>query len=257
MIGATPTFYDPEQESQPHAQDYQHWIDDFSQTQLAYPNTSFPHQPPVSASRTQQQMQSQPRHTNHYQFVASQHQPPAPPPASSDPTQYGFVENIQDPAFNTGLPSIQRQTGVTSNWRQQTSAGFGQPPPSSGDAYYLMADQYPRVPDTRSGQQQQQYSSSAEHLTPGVALTPVSDATLGSRQSISPAWTDNQPLPPHSTGLPTTPTGSVNLQTSPKQGGKRAGKTKQRKRQKSVTDTDDDDDLVGANVANMPRPNRL
>ncbi|KAF8264090.1 hypothetical protein EI94DRAFT_528649 [Lactarius quietus] len=84
MIGATPTFYDPEHDSQPHTQDYQHWIE---QTQLVYPNpSSYPLQPSVSAPqpsvsepRTQRQMQSQaPRHTNHYQFVASHHQVQAP-----------------------------------------------------------------------------------------------------------------------------------------------------------------------------------
>lgn len=124
-------------------------------------------------------------------------------------------------------------------------------------------DQYSGIPDTHSSvqqQQQRQYSSPTEHLTPGVALTPASDATtFHSGQSISPAWTDSQPLPPHGTGLSNTPAGSVTFQTSPKQVGKRTqGKTKQRKRQKSETDTDDDDDVVEANVgANMPRPNRL
>ena len=256
MIGATPTYYDAEQDSQPQAQDYQRWIENFSQTQLAYPNTPYPPQPSVSDSRPQRQMQSQaPRHTNHYQFVASHHQAPAAP--SSDATQYPFFENSQNPTFNSGLPSSQRQSGVTTNWTQPPNAGFGQPPPSSDDAYYLGANQYPGVPDTSSsGQQQhrQQYSSPAELLT---ALTPGSESTLQSRQSISPAWTDNQPLPQPGTGLPTTPTGSGIFQASPK--GKRApGKPKQRKRQKSETDTDDDDDVMGPNVgANMPRPNRL
>jgi hypothetical protein len=121
-----------------------------------------------------------------------------------------------------------------------------------------MPGQYFSVTDTNpSGQQQQQqqYSSPVDHLTPGVPHTPVSDATLHSRQSISPAWTDNQPLPPPGPGLPNPPTGSVIFQ---KQGKRAQGKTKQRKRQKSETDTDDDDDVLGSNVgANMPRPNRL
>jgi hypothetical protein len=120
-------------------------------------------------------------------------------------------------------------------------------------------DQYSAVPDTHASAQQQQYSSPAEHLTPSVALTPASEGTLGSRQSISPAWTDNQPLPPHAPGLSNVPTGSVTFQPISIQVGKRAqGKTKQRKRQKSETDTDDDDDVVEASVgANMSRPNRL
>jgi hypothetical protein len=124
-----------------------------------------------------------------------------------------------------------------------------------------MAEQYFPVTDTRSPpqQQQQQYSSPVDHLTPGIPRTPASDATLQSTQSISPAWTDNQPLPPPGPGLPNPPTGSVIFQMSPKQGKRAQGKTKQRKRQKSAeTDTDDDDDVVGQNLgANMPRPNRL
>ncbi|KAI9449290.1 hypothetical protein BJY52DRAFT_1227874 [Lactarius psammicola] len=259
MIGATPTFYDPEQDTQPQAQDYQRWIDNsYGQSQLVYSNTpSYPPQPSVSDSRTQRQMQSQaPRHTNHYQFVTSHHQPPPPPP-SSDAAQYGFFENPQNQTFDSRLASTQRPSRVASNWPQQPSAEFHQPPPSSDDAAWM--DQYHGIPDTHQQQQQHQYSSPAEYLTPGVALTPASDATLQSGQSISPAWTDNQPLPPHGTGLSNTPTGSVTFQRSPKQPGKRTpGKTKQRKRQKSDTDTDDDDDVVEANVgANMPRPNRL
>ena len=254
MIGATPTFYDPEQDSQPQAQNYQHWIDRQAQSQLTYPNTSYP-QPSVSASRTQRPMQSQaPRHTNHYQFVASHHQPPPAPAPQSTDTTYGFFEH---PTVNT----TQRQSGVTSNWAQQPSVGFGQPPPSSDDPYTLLTEQFFPVAVTHPSAQQpqQQYSSPVDHLTPGVPHTPVSDATLQSRQSISPAWTDNQPLPPPGTGLPNPPTGSVIFQqTSPKPGKRAQGKTKQRKRQKSETDTDDDDDVVGPNVgANMPRPNRL
>ena len=254
MIGTSPTYYDPEQDTQPQAQDYQHWIDNT----YVYSNTaSYPPQPAVSDSRTQTQMQPQaPRHTNQYQFVASPHQ--APPPPSSDATQFGFFENSQL-NFSNRLPSTHRQSRVTTNWTPGTD--FNQPPASSNDpAYYMMgADQYSAVSDTHTaGQQQQpQYSSPAEHLTPSVALTPASDGTLQSRQSISPAWTDNQPLPPQGPSLPITPTGSVTFQ-SPKQGKRAPGKAKQRKRQKSETDTDDDDDLVGANVgANMSRPNRL
>ena len=259
MIGATPTYYDPDQDSQPQAPNYQHWIDSQAQSQLTYPNTSYPPQPSVSTSRTQRPMQSQaPRHTNHYQFVASHHQPPAPPPPpqSSDTTPYGFFDN-QNPTFNTA----QRPPGVTSNWTQQPSVGFGQPPPSSEDPYTLLTEQFFPVAVTHPSAQQpqQQYLSPVDHPTPGVPRTPVSDATLQSRQSISPAWTDNQPLPPPGPGLPNAPTGSVIFQqTSPKSGKRTQGKTKQRKRQKSETDTDDDDDVVGSNVgANMPRPNRL
>jgi len=263
MIGATPTFYDPEQDTQPQAQDYQRWIDNsYGQTPLVYSNTpSYPPQPSVSDSRTQRQMQSQaPRHTNHYQFVTSHPHPPPPPP-SSDATQYGFFENPQNHTFDSRLASTQRQSRVASNWTQQPSAEISQPPPPSDDLTCYLMDQYPGISDTHSSgqQQQQQYSSPVDHLTPGVALTPASDGTLQSRQSISPAWTDSQPLPPHGTGLSNTPTGSVSFQASPKQAGKRThGKAKQRKRQKSDTDTDDDDDVVEANVgANMPRPNRL
>ncbi|KAH9031015.1 hypothetical protein EDB85DRAFT_1389515 [Lactarius pseudohatsudake] len=270
MIGATPTYYDPEQETQPQAQDYQHWIDNtYRQTSLVYSNTpSYPPQPSVSESltpqpsvshsRPQRQMQSQaPRHTNHYQFVTSH---PPPPASSSDATQYGFFENPSNHPFDSRLGPTQRQSRVPTTWPQQPSADFTQPPPPSDDpTYYLMTttDQYPGMTDTVQ-QPQRQYSSPTEHLTPGVALTPASDATLQSGQSISPAWTDNQPLPPHGTGLSNTPSGSVIFQASPKPTGKRTqGKTKQRKRQKSDTDTDDDDD-VEANVgANMPRPNRL
>jgi hypothetical protein len=208
-------------------------------------------------------MQSQaPRHTNHYQFVESHHQAPAPPPPpqSSDVTTYGFLENPSNPSFIAAHSSTQRQPGVTSNWTQQSGAGFGQPPPSD-DPYFLITGQYFQVTDAPSSAQQQQqqpqYASPVDHLTPGVPRTPVSDATLQSRQSISPAWTDNQPLPPPGTGIPNPPTGSVIFQNS-KQGKRAQGKTKQRKRQKSETDTDDDDDVVGPNVgANMSRPNRL
>ncbi|KAH8985371.1 hypothetical protein EDB92DRAFT_1949961 [Lactarius akahatsu] len=271
MIGATPTYYDPEQDTQPQAQDYQHWIDNtYRQTSLVYSNTpSYPPQPSVSDSltpqpsvshsRPQRQMQSQaPRHTNHYQFVTSH---PPPPASSSDATQYGFFENPSNHPFDSRLGPTQRQSRVPTSWPQQPSAEFTQPPPPSDDpTYYLMTttDQYPGMTDTVQ-QPQRQYSSPSEHLTPGVALTPASDATLQSGQSISPAWTDNQPLPPHGTGLSNTPSGSVTFQASPKPTGKRTQNktTKQRKRQKSDTDTDDDDD-VEANVgANMPRPNRL
>jgi hypothetical protein len=114
------------------------------------------------------------------------------------------------------------------------------------------------VTDQYSAIQQHQYSSPAEHLTPLVALTPASEGTLQSRQSISPAWTDNQPLPPHGSGLSNTPTGLVTFQTSTKQVGKRAqGKARQRKRQKCEADTDDDDDEEANVGANIPRPNRL
>ncbi|KAH8976973.1 hypothetical protein EDB86DRAFT_3012178, partial [Lactarius hatsudake] len=229
MIGVTPTYYDPEQDTQPQAQDYQHWIDNtYRQTSLVYPNnTSYPPQPSASDSLTSQPSVSHPRVQRQIQ---------------SHPTQ--------------------RQSCVPTSWPQQPSVEFTQPSPSSNDpAYYLMTttDQYSGMTDSTVRQQQQQYSSPAEHLTgtPGVALTSESDATLWSN---SPAWTDNKPLLPHGTGLSNTPVSSVTFQTSPKPTGKRTlaqGKTKQRKRQKPETDTDDDDD-VEANVgANIPRPNRL
>ncbi|KAH9009312.1 hypothetical protein EDB84DRAFT_1571294 [Lactarius hengduanensis] len=231
MIGATPTYYDPEQETQPQAQDYQHWIDNtYRQTSLVYSNTpSYPPQPSVGKCS-----HKAPRHTNHYQFVTSH---PPPPVSSSDATQYGFFENPSNHPFDSRLGPTQRQSRVPTTWPQQPSAEFTQPPPPSDDpTYYLMTttDQYPGMTDT------------------------VQQPQPPSGQSISPAWTDNQPLPPHGTGLSNTPSGSVIFQASPKPTGKRTqGKTKQRKRQKSDTDTDDDDD-VEANVgANMPRPNRL
>ena len=192
--------------------------------------------------------------------VASHHQPPAPPtpPQSSDTTPHGLFEN-QNPTFNTALPSARRQSGVTSNWTQQSSVGFGQPLPSSEDLYTLSSEHFFPVTVTHSFQQpQQQYSSPVVHLTSGLPRIPVSDATLRSRQSISPAWTDNQRQRQPGPGLPNPPTGWVIFrQTSPKR--KRArGKAKQRKRQKPETDTDDDDDVVGPNVgANMPRPYSL
>ena len=163
--------------------------------------------------------------------------------------EYGFFENPQSHNFYSRLASTRGKSRVASNWTQQPSTEFDQPPLLSGDtAYYLMdvvTDQYSAI-------QQHHYSSPAEHLTPSVALT------LQSRQSISPAWIDNQPLPPYGTGLSTTPTGSVTFQTSLKQVGKRTqGKARQRKRQKSETDMSDDDDVVKANVgAIMPHPSR-
>ena len=192
--------------------------------------------------------------------VASHHQPPAPPtpPQSSDTTPHGFFEN-QNPTFNTALPAARRQSGVTSNWTQQSSVGFGQPLPSSEDLYTLLSEQFFPVTATHSFQQpQQQYLFPVDHLTPGLPRTPVSDAALQSRQSISRSWTDNQRQRQPGPGLPNLPTGWVIFQqTNPKR--KRArGKAKQRKRQKSETDTDDDDDVVGPNVgANMPRPYSL
>ncbi|KAH9051380.1 hypothetical protein EDB83DRAFT_1308703 [Lactarius deliciosus] len=228
MIGAIPTYYDPEQDTQPQAQDYQHWIDNTNrQTSLVYSNTpSYPPQPSVSDSLTSQPSVSHPR-------VQQQMQ--------SHPTQ--------------------RQSRVPTSWLQQPSAEFTQPPSWDDPAYYLMTttDRYSGMTDSAVRQQQQQYSSPAEYLTgtPGVVLTSESDATLW---SISPAWTDNKPLPPHGTGLSNTPAGSVTFQMSLKSIGKRTpaqGKTRQRKRQKSETDTDDDSD-VEANVgANLHRPNRL
>ena len=190
--------------------------------------------------------------------VASYHQPPAPPspPQPSGTTPYSFFE-YENPTFST-----QRLSGVTSNWTQQSSVGFGQLPPSSEDLYTSLPEQFFPVTVIHPWTQQppQPYLFLLGHPTPGVPRTLLSDATLQSRQSISPAWTDSQPLPLPGPGLPSLPTSSVIFQqTSLKPGKRTQGKTKQRKRQKSEIDTDDDDDdVVGSNIgANMPRPNRL
>ena len=185
--------------------------------------------------------------------VASHHQPPAPPspPQSSGTTLYSFFE-YQNPAFST-----QRLSGVTSNWMQQSSVGFGQLAPSSEDLYTSLPEQFSPVTviHPRTQQPQQPYLFLLGHPAPGVPPTLLSDATLQSRQSISPAWTDGQPLPLPGPGLPNLPTSSAFFQqTSPKPGKLTQGKPKQRKRQKSEIDTDDDDDVVGPNVGtNMNR----
>ena len=262
----------PKQDAQPQARDHQLWLDNCDgKTELAdFTQSYYRHwipQPSGSGSRAQGKLQPHPyHHTNHYQFVASRHQPPPPP--SSGAMEYGIFENPQNHPFGSLPASLQRRSSVASNWTLQLNSELNEEPPSSDDAAFYSigaaADQYSAIPDAHSSQQiqhqQHQYSSPAKYLTPGVALTPASDHSDGtpqSRQSISLAWTDNQPPPPHSTGLSNTPTGWVTFQASPKQVGKRAeGKAKQLKRRK--TDMDVDNDVVEANVgAIMPQPNRL
>jgi len=249
MIGATPTFYDPDLEAQPPSQDYHDWTTSYEQQQqqhqLALAQSSYPPQSSTAAPRHERQTQPTARHLNQYQFV-QQH----PPPAVPDPTQFTYFNPLQN-QFNDRPSHSQRQQPVPDAvtqpaWSQEHGPAF--PHPSTSDTSFLDTLIYPLDHQT---QQQQQ----ADHLTPGLALTPVSDGTLQATSRISPHWDQHRLPSPASTS--TAPTVVVRpFRRSDKPSSSQA----RRKRPKPESEDDDDDDAGGPsadpNVQQL-HPNRL
>lgn len=241
MIGAPPTFFDPDLEAQPQTQNYHDWTTAYTDPQLALTSTSpYPHQHSTTDARPESQAQSTPQHRDQYQFVT---QPP--PSTPSDAAHYPYLSQFIDPSnsLSQAMPS--------QGWSQQSSV-FSQVPASNNS--YLMTQaigQYSTTYDPAQTQHQQ-----PEHITPHLAVTPGSDTTLHSASRISPASANNA-LPSPGTASSNTPTRTVIVHPSSKRGGKSTSAKQVRKRQKSETDDDDDEDLSIDTSLPRPNPNRL
>lgn len=226
MIGATPTFYDPDLAAQPPTQDYTDWTTTYGQPQLALTSSSsYPHQHSTTDPHPDSQPHPPPQHHDRYQFV---NQPP--PSTSPDATQFPYFSSFVN-SSNSLSQAIPPQ-------------GWSAPQSSIYSHFDLMTQQYHATYDTPQNQSQRQ-SQPAEQV-PGLAVTPASDSR------VSPASVNN-PLP--SPGSSHTPTRIAHLNT------RRVGKStpsKVRKRQKSESDEDEGEESAGidANVS-RPNPNRL
>ncbi|KAI0251645.1 hypothetical protein BJV78DRAFT_415888 [Lactifluus subvellereus] len=232
MIGPTPTYYDPDKDSQPQSQDYSHWIGHYNQV---FPDTQLYPQPSAVDPATERPMQP-PQHMDRYQFVNSQ--------PSSDTSFPFFTQNRFDgrpgPSRSQHNPSLSTHT---QGWPQTQG-------PTSDHPYIPVAGSlvHPTFTDTLPVAIPP-FTFSAETLHGGSVLSPPSEATLTSAPR-SPAVSDQHT----GTGTSTTPT-AVTVGTSPRHPSNRNRNTKRRK---ADTDSDDDEDTADANIgANLPRPNRL
>jgi hypothetical protein len=246
MIGAPPTFYDPEQEVPPQTHNYHDWATPAydQQQQQQHPlaaSSSYPPQPSTTDPRPERQAQRTTRHHNQYQFV-----PQHPLTTTSDAARYNYLSipnQFDDRQSQTQTLRPQRVAQPvisTQDWTQQSSHVFA--PANTSTDYFDLLTQFPPQ-DTHDEHQAQP----TDYLTPNLAVTPVSESTLHSAQNVSPGW-GHPPLPSPSSN---TPTGTVIVPL------KRRDKNKpKRKRQSTETDDDEDDDVVGSSVdPNIPRPN--
>jgi hypothetical protein len=248
MIGAPPTFYDPDHEvHQPQTQNYHEWTTSYEQ-QHQLPlgaSTSYPHQPSTTDQRPERQAQpTTTRHHNQYQFV-----PQHPLSTTSDAARYNYMA-LQN-QFDDRPPQALRPQRIpqtvqshTQDWSQPSNTGY------STEAYiHDLINPYPNL-ETHDEHQ----SQSADYLTSGLAGTPVSDTTLQIPSHISPGW-PNPPLPSPGTATSNTPTSTVIVPPRRKE-----NKVKpKRKRQNTETDDDDDEDIASPGVdSSLSRPpNRL
>ena len=69
MIGPTPTYYDPDTDSQPQNQDYTHWISHDSQV---FPDDALLYPQPLAADPVTERPMQPPQHMSRYQFVNTQ-----------------------------------------------------------------------------------------------------------------------------------------------------------------------------------------
>jgi hypothetical protein len=234
MIGATPTFYDPELEAQPPTQDYPDWTSTFGQPQLALTtSSSYPHQHSTTDPHPDNQARPPPpQHHDRYQFV---NQPP--PSTSSDATQFPYFPSFVD--SSNSLSQAMRPQG----WSAPQSSVYPQASAPNNTYFSLMPQQYPATYDTP----QSQHSTQPAEQVPGLAVTPATDS------GVSPASANNA-LP--SPGSSHTPTRTALVHPSTKRGSKSTQRNSVRKRPKPESDDDDDDDVLSAGIGtNVPRPN--
>ena len=239
MIGATPTFYDPELEAQPATQDYREWTSNYGQQQLPLTTSaSYPHQHSTTDPRPDSQAHPPPQHHDRYQFV---NQPP--PSTSSDATQFPYFPSFVD--SSNSLSQAMRPQG----WSASQSSVYSQASPPNNTYFDMVSQQYPATYDTPSSQPR--HPTQPAEQVPGLALTPAPDSR------ISPASANNT-LP--SPGSSHTPTRAVLVHPNTKRGGKPTPRNTVRKRQKPESDDDDDDDVLSAGIdtnVSRPNPNRL
>jgi hypothetical protein len=237
MIGATPTFYDPELESQPPTQDYSDWRSAYGQPQHALTtSSSYPHQHSTTDPHPDSQAQRPPpQHHDRYQFV---NQPP--PSTTSDATQFPYF-----PSFVDSSNSLS-QAMPPHGWSAPQSSVYSHASASNDNTYFdLMSHQYPATYDTPP--HQPQHPTQPAEQVPGLAVTPASDSR------VSPASANNTLPSPGSSHTPTRP---VLVHPNTKRGGKSTSRGSVRKRQKPESDDDDDDDVLSAGIdTNLPRPN--
>ncbi|KAH9995295.1 fungal-specific transcription factor domain-containing protein [Russula vinacea] len=232
MIGATPTFFDPDRQAQPQAHDYHDWTTaSFAQPQLALSTSStFPHQHSTADPRPETQAQPTNRHRDQYQFV---NQPP--PSTSSDAAHYPYFFDPSN-SLSQAIPPQGCDPYLTNLLTQQAS-------------------QYSASYDTTQTQHQHQ-TQPTDPVAPRLTVTPVSDTTLPSASRISPASTNNAlPSPGRSSN-----TSMRTVIVHPKRVGKSAPTKPVRKRQKPETDEDEEEDVLSASLdtsVSRPNPNRL
>lgn len=259
MIGATPTYYDPELEAQPQTQDYQAWTSSYEQQFALANSSSYSHHPTTADSRRGRQVQQTTRHHNQYQFVPQQQSLST----TSDAAQYNYLNQFDDrPSHSYRRQHVTAaeamQTQDTQGWSQPSNPAFSQP--QSSDHPYLTSlithpvNQYPSTLETHDAAQTQ-LQPPAGHITPTSAVTPVSDITLNSAR-ISPAWLNDSLPSPGRTSSANTPTRNVVPPSSKRAGKSTPARSNNRKRHKAETDDDDEEDMMGLD-ANLVRPNRL
>jgi hypothetical protein len=246
MIGAPPTFYDPEA-APPQTQTYHEWTSSYNQ-QPQHPlaaSSSYAPQPPTTDQRPERQAQpTTTRHHNQYQFV-----PQHPLSTTSDAARYNYLalqNQFDDRPPQTVRPQriTQPVQSHTQEWTQPSNTGYTHAN-TSAEAYINdLINQYPTIetPDEHPSQ-------SADFLTPGLAV----ETALGTTH-ISPGW-GNPSLPSPGTGTSNTPTSTVIVPPR-----RKVNKAKpKRKRQNPETDDDDDDDLIspGVDQSLSRAPNRL
>jgi hypothetical protein len=238
MIGATPTFYDPELESQPPTQEYPDWTTTYGQPQHPLTSSSsYPHQHSTTDPHPDSQAHPPPQRHDRYQFVNQ----PAPS-TSPDATQFPYFSSFVD--SSNSLSQAMRPQG----WSAPQSSVYSQAPAPNNTYFDLMSQQYSTSYDTPQGQSQHP-TQPAEQVS-GLAVTPASDSR------VSPASANNA-LP--SPGSSHTPTRTVLVHPNTRRGGK-STPGKVRKRQKPESDDDDDDDVLSVGIdtnVSRPNPNRL
>jgi hypothetical protein len=237
MIGATPTFYDPELEPQPTTQDYPDWRSTYGQTQLPLTTSpsSYPHQHSSTDPHPDSQAHPPPQHHDRYQFV---NQPP--PSTSSDATQFPYFPSFVD--SSNSLSQAMRPQG----WSAPQSSVYPQASTPNNTYIDLMSHPYPTTYDTT--QSQPQHLMQSVEQVPGLAVTPASDPR------VSPASASNALPSPGSSHTPTRP---ALVHPNSKSGSKSRQRNSVRKRPKPESDDEDDEDVLSASNVSRPNPNRL
>ena len=241
MIGPTPTYYDPEKDSQPQNQEYSHWIGQYGQV---FPDAPLYPQPSAADPVTERPMQP-PQHMDRYHFVNTQ-------PSSDTSFPFFTPQNRFDGRPGPSRPQHNPSLATHTHGWPQTDISQGH---TSDHPYIPVAGPivHPAFGDTL-GPIPYTFSSRSETVH-GSVLSPPSEATLTSAPR-SPAVSDNQYLPT-GTGSSNIPS-AIALNTSPKQEKPSSNRIRNAKRRKADTDSDDDEDTADANVGtNLPRPNRL